>query len=305
MAPDRRPLPSWLILCLALGLATPLWGGHPGVAADAGRQARPEAPTSQDVPTPVALTGSQQTYTSRLLGQQRRYAVALPPGYADHPERRYPVIVLLHGGSGDQGDWFDPLKGDALATLQTLYRQGELPPSIVVAPDGNDRRGRSRFWDPQYFDGPNGPMATALGDELATVIQSRYRTLPAPRHWALGGLSSGAWGALNIGLKWPDHYSILFSHSGYMQDASGPANSPMTALPALSAARLRALRVYLDSGSDDGRYRQQSARFHALLDQLGVTNVFHVFPGSHSWRYWREHLADSLRFVGAQWSDLG
>jgi enterochelin esterase-like enzyme len=292
MARLRRFLPSPLPLGLAvaLGLATPLWHPHPGVAAG--------------VPVAVNQAETRQTYASALLGQQRRYEVALPPGYADHPERRYPVIVLLHGGSGDQGDWFDPHKGDALATLQTLYRQGVLPPSIVVAPDGNDRRGRSRFWDPQYFDGPNGPMAAALGDELVKVIQSRYRTLLAPRYWALGGLSSGAWGALNIGLKWPNHYAILFSHSGYMLDASGPANSPLATLPNLPAARLRSLRVYLDSGSDDERYRQQSARFHALLDQLGVTNVFHVFPGSHSWRYWREHLADSLRFVGAQWSDL-
>jgi enterochelin esterase-like enzyme len=280
------PLP--LALAVALGLAVPLGlpHPHPGIAAE------------------VIQSDTHQSYASALLGEQRRYEVALPPGYGEHPERRYPVIVLLHGGSGDQSDWFNPHKGDALATLERLYRQGELPPSIVVAPDGNDRRGRSRFWDPQYFDGPNGPMAAALGDELVKVIQRRYRTLPAPRYWALGGLSSGAWGALNIGLKWPGHFSILFSHSGYVLDASGPANSPLVTVPTLPAARLRALRVYLDSGSDDARHRQESARFHALLDQLGVENVFHVFPGSHSWRYWREHLADSLRFVGAQWPAL-
>ncbi|KEF41607.1 MAG: hypothetical protein ER33_10575 [Cyanobium sp. CACIAM 14] len=275
---------SLLALSLALGLAMGV--RHPATAADG-----PQATST--------------SYASALLGQQRRLEVSLPPGYAEHPEKRYPVIVLLHGGSGDQNDWFDPHKGDALATLQRLYQEGGLPPSIVVAPDGNDRRGRSRFWDPQYFDGPNGPMAAALGDELVRVIESRYRTLPAPRYWALGGLSSGAWGALNIGLKWPSHYSILFSHSGYMLDASGPANSPQVTLPTLPAGRLKALRIYLDAGSEDARYREESARFHALLDQLGVRNVFHVFPGSHSWRFWREHLADSLRFVGAQWSEPG
>lgn len=304
MARFRRSLPLTLPLCLALGLATSLWRPHRGVAA-AVTQVMPPLEVPQDLPAQAVPAETDQTYASALLGQQRRYEVALPPGYADHPQRRYAVIVLLHGGSGDQGDWFDPHKGDALATLQTLYRQGALPPSIVVAPDGNDRRGRSRFWDPQYFDGPNGPMAAALGDELVTVIQARYRTLPAPRYWALGGLSSGAWGALNIGLKWPNHYSILFSHSGYVIDASGLANSPLVTLPTLPAARLRLLRVYLDSGSADARYLKEAARFHRLLDQLGVKNVLNVFPGSHSWRYWREHLADSLRFVGAQWSDLG
>lgn len=31
-----------------------------------------------------------------------------------------------------------------------------------------------------------------------------------------------------------------------------------------------------------------------------VKNVFHSFSGTHSWRYWRQHLADSLTFVGKQ-----
>jgi len=265
----------------------------------------PAPPVVQPPALPEAMPEAlRQTYASAVLGMERRYEVALPPGYAQHPERRYPVIVLLHGGSGDQTDWFNPRKGDALATLGRLYQQGELPPSIVVAPDGNDRRGRSRFWDPQYFDGPNGPMATALGQELVTVLQGRYRTLPAPRYWALGGLSSGAWGAVAIGLKAPAHFSILFSHSGYFVDRSGPANSPMAQLPALPRAQQQGLRIYLDAGEGDERYRQESARFHGLLDQLGVRNVYRVFPGSHSWAFWREHLADSLRFVGEQWPAL-
>jgi enterochelin esterase-like enzyme len=29
-----------------------------------------------------------------------------------------------------------------------------------------------------------------------------------------------------------------------------------------------------------------------------MTHVYEEFPGAHSWEYWHEHLADSLRFFG-------
>jgi hypothetical protein len=77
------------------------------------------------------------------------------------------------------------LWGNALVTLQKLYETNNLPPSIIITPDGNDLRGKSRYLDPQYIDGANGKISTAIGDELVKVIQSRYRTLPTPNFWAI------------------------------------------------------------------------------------------------------------------------
>lgn len=249
----------------------------------------------------AAIHVQYETYTSAAMGGQRTYGIVLPPGYDQNPEARYPVIFLLHGGHGNPTDWFD--KGNALETLKQLYSSGKLPPSIVITPDGNDKRGSSPFWDPQYFDGPNGSVGTAIGSELVQIIQTHYRTLPNPTFWAIGGLSSGAWGALNIGLHYPNHFSILFSHSGYFVDRSGPQNSPMDVIKALSSNTLQHLKIYLDTGSSDEHfYVDQNQQFHQLLDQLHVTNQLQLFSGSHSWRYWRQHLADSLTFVGEQLS---
>ena len=60
----------------------------------------------------------------------------------------------------------------ALKTLTKLYASGKLSPSIVITPDGNDDRGSSARWDPQYIDGPHGKVSTAVGNELVKVIQS-------------------------------------------------------------------------------------------------------------------------------------
>jgi len=252
-----------------------------------------QAPTGHLTYQPVA-------YDSSVLGSQRTYGVVLPPGYHQHPNQKYPVIVLLHGGHGTWQDWLLPQKGNALTTLEQLYQTGKLPPSIVITPDGNDKRGSSPYWDPQYFDGPHGKLATALGNELVQVIQHRYRALSDPAFWAIGGLSSGGWGALNIGLHYPQHFSVLFSHSGYFVDRSGPQNSPLHVVQQLSAGDRHQLRIYLDTGTVDQRYLSQAKKFHRALDQLHVANLFQVFPGAHSWSFWRQHLADSLAYVGQQ-----
>jgi poly(3-hydroxybutyrate) depolymerase len=43
-----------------------------------------------------------QTFNSKAMGTTRRYGVILPPNYAKQPDRRYPVIFLLHGGHDDE-----------------------------------------------------------------------------------------------------------------------------------------------------------------------------------------------------------
>jgi enterochelin esterase-like enzyme len=241
-----------------------------------------------------------ETYTSQVLGYSHTYGVSLPPGYDQQPDRRYPVIFLLHGGHGDPSDMFRVGKGRLLPTLEKLYATGVLPPSIIITPDGYDQHGSDPHRDPAYIDGPHGQFDTAIGDELVKLVQRRYRTLPAPKFWAIGGLSSGAWGAVNIGLHHPDHFSILLSHSGYFKDKSGTDNSPSMYVTKLSPALRQLLHVYIDVGNSDKRYMTESEQFHLLLNRLSIANVFHIFPGKHTWQFWRQHFADSLAYAGEQ-----
>ncbi|WP_298904374.1 alpha/beta hydrolase-fold protein [uncultured Nostoc sp.] len=265
-------------------------------------QTTPSVPPSQPNASDVAtlLSYKIETYDSQVMGASRTYGVSLPPGYGQNPKQSYPVIFLLHGGHGYPTDWFIQNKGQALKTVEQLYTTGKLPPSIIITPDGNDKRGSSRYWDPEYIDGPNGKVSTAVGDELVKVVQSRYRTLTNPDFWAIGGLSSGGWGAINVGLHNSDHFSILFSHSGYFQDKSGPINSPITYIKTIPPQAKKRLRIYLDSGKSDIEEIDQAEQFAKVLNELKIYNLFREFPGSHTWKYWRKHLADSLTFVGEQ-----
>lgn len=246
-----------------------------------------------------------KTFKSAVMGEIRNYGILLPPSYFSNPTQRYPVIFLLHGGHGTARDYED--KANFTVIIRELYRTAELPPSIIITPDGNDKRGTSPFWDPQYYDGPNGDVAKLIGSELVKVVKSRYRTLDDPRFWAIGGLSSGGWGAFNIGLRYVNNFNIFFSHTGYFIDKSGFANSPQDFIEELPEETYQRLRVYLDAGESDHQYLDATKEFHETLERLGISHQFKIFPGGHGivgkdvgWNYWRKHLHDSLSYVGKE-----
>jgi len=257
----------------------------------------------------AGLSFQLQSFESKAMGSQRQYGVILPPDYNQNPERHYPVIVLLHGGHDDANAYYR--KYGITEILSTLYKSKKLLPSIVIMPDGSDNRGSSPIWDPAYFDGKYGKLGTLIGSELVAVIKSRYRAAESPRLWAMGGVSSGGWGAFNIGLRHLDKFNTLFSHSGYFTDASGTANSPKLfvkqVIQKLPQEKRQHLGFYIDAGESDGEFVSSSQAFHQELNQLKIANQFNIFPGGHGitganygWNYFRKHLVDSLSYVGVQ-----
>jgi enterochelin esterase-like enzyme len=245
------------------------------------------------------------SFKSEAMGGIREYGVIFPPDYNRNSRKHYPVIFLLHGGHDNARAYVD--KYAIINVLDELYKTKKLPPVFVITPDGNDLRGSSPLYDPEYFDGKNGKIATLIGSELVGVVKSRYSTLEEPKYWALGGISSGGWGAFNIGLRYLNNFNVLFSHSGYFIDNSGEENSPQLFVQKLSNQELKKLRVYLDAGKNDIDLLASTKMFHETLNKLSVENVFYEFPGGHGlsgadigWNYFHKHLKDSLSYVGSQ-----
>ena len=42
---------------------------------------------------------------SKILKQDREYAIYLPKSYSTNSDKKYPVLYLLHGGGGAHTDW--------------------------------------------------------------------------------------------------------------------------------------------------------------------------------------------------------
>ncbi|GAC1491102.1 MAG: hypothetical protein NVS2B14_03420 [Chamaesiphon sp.] len=255
----------------------------------------------------TGMTFEIKSFYSQAMQQERKYGLILPPDYYKHPNRDYPVIFLLHGGHGDAGGW--EICGAATEVLDKLYKSGKLPPAIVITPDGNDLRGSSPLWDPEYFNGPHGQVDTLIGSELVNLVKTKYRTLKNPQYWSIGGYSSGGWGALLIGLRHLNNFHTLFSISGYFTDVSGPNNSPANLVQNLSPTQHQVLRVYLNAGANDAKFLVSTKQFAQILKRLNITYELQIDSGGHGtkginsgWYYWHEHLTDALTYVGEQLS---
>jgi len=148
------------------------------------------------------------------LGDPSRRAVPvwLPPSYDHEPGRRYPCIYWLAGftstGSGlFQGGPWEPSLGDR---LDRLVADRRMPEAIVVAPDCFTRFGGS-----QYLDSPaTGRYETHVCNELIPAVDERFRTIASREARAIGGKSSGGFGALVLGMRHPELFVAVASHAG-------------------------------------------------------------------------------------------
>src|SRR5581483_9834151 len=98
-----------------------------------------------------------------------------------------------------------------------------------------------------------------------------YRTVPSRRGRAIGGLSEGGYGALNIAFHHPDEFGVIESWSGYMSADNIPAifsgrrallayNSPAAYLPRIAAVlRRNGTYVWFYTGRRDPLLKQNQA----------------------------------------------
>ena len=256
-------------------------------------------------------TSSRFYLVSAALGGRRQpIDVYLPPGYASHPTRRYPVLYLLHGVPGRPGAFLATVRAGVVE--DELVARHRMRPMILVMPFGST----GSFTDEEWANGvsANSDWETFLARDVVNAIDQRYRTIRSGSWRALAGLSEGGNGAFNIGLHHPGEFRVLESWSGYEraddlgsvfghQQALLRANSPSSTLGAAAAA-LRRAHTYLwfYSGTSD-HFRNQNAAFAQQLAQAGLAHRFYGVRGGHNWALWRGNaaralLAASRRLVG-------
>jgi len=228
---------------------------------------------------------------SLALDQIRTARIYLPPSY-DRPEsstKRYPVVYLLHGGPGGDGNWLG--HGRAAVTLDTLIARQRIPELIAVMPNGNGvgLLGRSLYlnsYDDKYR------MADWIVHDVVGWADSALRTRREPRYRAIIGLSDGGTAALNLCFKHPDVFGACGGESGQYRMKHDVGLRRIV-------PRLRRLVIYFDCGQGDPEVRF-ARELDALLQRLGVPHTYREFPGRHGWGYWKKHLDDALIAVTAK-----
>ena len=153
----------------------------------------------------------------------RNVYVYLPPGYAQNPGRRYPVIYFLHGyGVGAQ------VYVERVLNLPDSADQamaGGKQEAILVMPDAYTIYSGSMY----SSSAATGDWETYIASDLVTWIDSHYRTLATRESRGLSGHSMGGYGTLRIGMKHPEVFGSLYAMSSCCLLNQAPAEEAVNA----------------------------------------------------------------------------
>ncbi len=219
---------------------------------------------------------------SQYLPDTLKLLVYLPPCYADHADRRYPVLYLLHGQAYANDQW---VRLGAPAAADRLIAAGESPSFIIVMP-----------YDPSWKQPDEYGFGQALTEDLLPYVDAHYRTLSDRERRAVGGLSRGAGWAIHLGLTRPDLFAAFGAHSPVVFWADrARIDDWLAAIPPESLPR-----IYLDIGDND-RELETALWLEELLNQENIPHEWHLYPGFHEEAYWQVHVEEYLRWYLAGW----
>jgi enterochelin esterase-like enzyme len=220
----------------------------------------------------------------RGANTQGSYLIYLPPNYEQNVSRRFPAIYWLHGGFGNarQGSW-------AVDQYNAAIKAKEMPEVIIVLvqalPVG---------W---YVDSKDGklPIEQVIISDLIPHIDTTYRTIAQKQGRGIEGHSIGGYGALHLGLKYPNLFGTIFSvapsilrnmsaeptyrtqdtFSGdqdYYEEV-GPWNLAKVNASFLNQDKTRLLIL---ASEKDTQLLSTLVEYHAWLKKLDITHTFTV-----------------------------
>jgi len=236
------------------------------------------------------------SFQSDALGRAMPYSIYLPPGY-DASSRRYPVLYMLHGMSGTNDEW----RGYGIfETADRMIRSHDLRPLIIVLPQGD-----KAYWVDHALPTDKEAWGRYMAKDVIANVDAKFRTLADAPYRAIGGVSMGAHGAIQIAMNYPDVFSVVGAHSlvlrrfdtapAYFGAQTDWAKRDPMQLVYSTASQMKRIDLWVDIGKDDP-WAKLAEQFNGELDTLKIQHEWHEWSGDHSASYWSAHLADYLRF---------
>ena len=236
--------------------------------------------SSKPAPPPKV---TQFQLNSKLMGRPLYETLVTPAGGGEGR----PLLVFLHGYGAAPSDTLTP------AFVTALRRLGDREP-VVMLPEGD-----TGWW---HNDG-DGPWGSYV---LREVIPAALRRTGAdPHRVAIGGISMGGFGALDLGRLATTRFCAVGGHSPavFERGSDGAAfafggEADFARNDLLTLARHRspyAAPVWIDVGNHDN-LRPAVTKLADELKADGAKVSFHVWPGIHNGRYWDAHFAQYLDF---------
>lgn len=232
-------------------------------------------------PTPLKV--SDVSLQSKLMGRQMLDLLVTPPGGG----KGRPLLIFLHGYGATPRETLGP------AFVDAIRRLGKRAPNVFL-PEGD-----TGWWHDQRL----GLWGSYVLHEV--IPAALARTGADPHRVAIGGISMGGFGALDLGRQEPKRFCAVGAHSPAIF-ARGSHEIEFGFDDAADFARHDLLRiardhspyrspVWIDIGEQD-ELRPGASRLAQELKADGTNISFHTSPGAHTGEYWNAHFAQYLRF---------
>ncbi|MDM4018418.1 alpha/beta hydrolase-fold protein [Roseiconus lacunae] len=223
-------------------------------------------------------------YQSAITNSQRQVIVYTPPSYASHPDKRYPVLFLLHGFGDDQTAWTEVGRANLIA--DNLIHGGTTKEMIIVMPHGHPvplpHGTQSKQARDDYGKDNNLAMRRDLIEVLLPWVRSNYRTLDTIDNRAIAGLSMGGGHSIRTALA-----SNEFAYVG-AYSAAAPQDETLDDLATdLDRFKMKLKHFWIACGDEDFLLE----RNQAFVKQLKAASIPHVYletQGAHNWDVWRD-----------------
>lgn len=210
----------------------------------------------------------------------------------------FPVIYLLHGLSDDHTIWS---RRTAIELYAAQYE------CIIVMPSGGRSFYRNMASGAKYKD--------FMTVDLPNFIESTFPADTDRRSRYIAGLSMGGYGALAIGMEYPERYSKIAAFSS-VADVVNFADNYLKAqekesifgkgkiadttddLFYLSKETVKSTdrpELFLACGDEDFLY-EANKKFRQHLDDIKYPYTYIEAPGVHNWYFWDEQIKNALKF---------
>jgi len=221
-------------------------------------------------------------------------------------DRKCKTVIVLHGYTGWGKGW------------NSMFELAEKYNFALVLPSGEN----SFYLDSEATAGKYG---TFIGVELVEYIRKTFYFCCKKEDTFISGLSMGGFGALHIGLSYPDTFSKILALSsalivheisnmkpgeenevanyyyyrnffGDLENLIESDKNPETLLTKLIGQGKEIPQIYMACGTEDFLL-EENRRFHNFLTANNVHVDYFESSGGHDMEFWNEYFAKGFRWM--------
>jgi enterochelin esterase family protein len=220
------------------------------------------------------------SYWSEINEMERPINVYVPAEYENNPNKKYPVLYLVHGWGEDEKGWSN--QGQMANILDGLIESGKAVPMLVVTPSG-DIKTNSDIRE------ASGTVIDIYASDLIPFIDQTFRTYTDREHRAMAGLSRGGFQTCLTVSSHRDKFAWMGTFSGLFVFGDEEITNAFNGLFKDAEAFNKQMNLFFIS---TGTEERNPAEMVEDLKSYGINNiVFHESQGTaHEWLTWRRAL---------------